>query len=124
GRVMQINAEIGKLEAEVRMILESRGRLAAQVETLSATRERRVQEAEGLQVRATELKRQIEVLQQQLAEAGRCVEDHAATLPQLEDAYRGTREAMEAARAESALAEQSIDSIGVEQRAVDRQLGS
>jgi len=124
GRVMQINAEIGRLEAEIRMILESRGRLAAQVETLSATRSRRVQEGEALEARAADLKRQIDGLQLQLAEAGRQVEDHAATLPQLEEAYRATREAMEAARAASALAEQSIDSIGVEQRAVDRQLGS
>jgi chromosome segregation protein len=124
GRVMQINAEIGKLEAEIRMILESRGRLAAQVETLTATRTRRVQEADSLEERAAELRRQIESQRSQLAGAGQRVEDHAATLPQLEDAYRATREAMEAARAESALAEQSIDSIGVEQRAVDRQLGS
>jgi chromosome segregation protein len=124
GRVMQINAEIGKLEAEIRMILESRARLAAQVETLTTTRARRVQEADGLAVRATDLRRQIESLQMQLGEAGGRVEEHAASLPQLEDAYRATREAMEAARAESALAEQSIDSIGVEQRAVDRQLGS
>ncbi|HTT12721.1 MAG TPA: chromosome segregation protein SMC [Burkholderiaceae bacterium] len=124
GRVMQINAEIGRLEAEIRMILESRGRLAAQVETLAATRQRRVQEREALEMRAEELKRQIDALQQQVAEAGRHAEAHAATLPALEDAYRAMREAMEAARAESALAEQSIDSIGVEQRAVDRQVGA
>jgi chromosome segregation protein len=124
GRVMQINAEIGKLEAEIRMILESRGRLAAQVETLTATRLRRVQEADGLETRAAELRQQIAGQQQQLTEAGSRVEEHTATLPQLEEAYRATREAMEAARAQSALAEQSIESIGVEQRAVDRQLGA
>jgi chromosome segregation protein len=124
GRVMQINAEIGKLEAEIRMILESRGRLAAQVETLTATRLRRVQEADGLESRAAELRQQIAGQQQQLTDAGSRMEEHAATLPQLEEAYRATREAMEAARAESALAEQSIESIGVEQRAVDRQLGA
>jgi chromosome segregation protein len=124
GRVMQINAEIGKLEAEIRMILEGRGRLAAQVDTLTETRLRRVQEGDSLDARAAELKRQIEELQLRLAEAGRQLEQHAATLPQLEVAYRATREAMEAARAQSALAEQSIDSIGTEQRAVDRQLGS
>jgi chromosome segregation protein len=124
GRVMQINAEIGKLEAEIRMILEGRGRLAAQVETLGATRKRRVEEREALDARATDLKRQIEGLHQQFGAAGEQVQAHAATLPQLEEAYHTTREAMESARAQSALAEQSIDSIGTEQRAVDRQLGS
>jgi len=124
GRVMQINAEIGKLEAEIRMILEGRGRLAAQVETLGATRARRVQEGEGLDVRAADLERQIVGLHQQLSAAGEQVQAHAATLPQLEEAYHTTRELMEGARAQSALAEQSIDSIGTEQRALDRQLGS
>jgi chromosome segregation protein len=123
GRVMQINAEISKLEGEIRLISESRGRLAAQIETLVATRQRRVQEADTLQARAEDLRRQIGALQGELASAGERVEAHTASLPQLEEAYHATREAMEAARAQSALSEQTIDSIGVEQRTVDRQLG-
>jgi chromosome segregation protein len=122
GRVMQINAEINKLEGEIRLIAEGRGRLAAQIETLVATRLRRVQEADGLEARGADLQRQIETSLRDLATAGESVEAHTASLPQLEEDYRATREAMEAARAQSALAEQSIDSIGVEQRAVDRQL--
>jgi chromosome segregation protein len=124
GRLLQINAEISRLEGEIRMILEGRARLAAQVETLAATRARRVQEADTLGQRAGELARQMGDLQTQLSEAGRRVEAHAVTLPQLEEGYRSTREAMEGARANAALTEQSIDSIGGEQRTVDRQIGS
>ena len=124
GRLLQINAEISRLEGEIRMTLEGRARLAAQIETLSGTRTRRVQEADSLDGRAADLARRIEGLQVQLVDAGRSVDEHAATLPQMAEDYRATREAMEAARAHAALTEQSIDSVGVEQRTVDRQLGS
>jgi chromosome segregation protein len=124
GGVLQINAEIGRLESEIRLILDGRTRLAAQVETLGATRERRVQEAEALTARAADLQRQIDVLAEQAREAAAAGDAHEGTLPAREEAYRTAREALEKARADAALAEQSIESIGVEQHALDRQLGS
>jgi chromosome segregation protein len=124
GGVLQINAEIGRLESEIRLILDGRTRLAAQVETLASTRERRVQEAETMTARAADLQRQIDALAVQAREAAAAGDAHDGTLPAREEAYRTARETLEKARADAALAEQSIDSIGVEQRALDRQLGS
>jgi chromosome segregation protein len=124
GEVLQVNAEIGKLESEIRMIADGRTRLAAQIETLSATRERRLREAEELKARAADLERQIEAGGQRLqAAAAQCVE-HEAGLPRLRTEYEAARDALSAARAEVALAEQAIEAAASEQRAFDRELGS
>ncbi|MCX8113854.1 MAG: chromosome segregation protein SMC [Burkholderiaceae bacterium] len=124
GEVLQVNAEIGKLESEIRMIADGRTRLAAQIETLSATRERRLREAEELKARAADLERQIEAGGQRLqAASAQCVE-HEAGLPRLRTEYEAARDALSAARAEAALAEQAIEAAASEQRAFDRELGS
>ncbi|MFN3564925.1 MAG: chromosome segregation protein SMC, partial [Burkholderiaceae bacterium] len=124
GEVLQVNAEIGKLESEIRMIADGRTRLAAQIETLAATRERRLREAEDLNARAADLQRQIEAGGQRLqAAAAQCVE-HEAGLPTLRTEYETARDALSAARAEAALAEQAIESAASEQRAFDRELRS
>ncbi|MEW5879875.1 MAG: chromosome segregation protein SMC [Pseudomonadota bacterium] len=124
GEVLQVNAEIGKLESEIRMIADSRTRLAAQIETLAATRERRLREADELKARAADLERQIEAGGQRLqAAAAQCVE-HEAALPGLRTEYEAARDALSAARADAALAEQAIEAAASEQRAFDRELGS
>ena len=48
---------------------------------------------------------------------------HEAKLPQLEQTYRTTRDAVTAAQADAALAEQSIAAAAAEQRNADRHLG-
>ncbi|HEU0200654.1 MAG TPA: chromosome segregation protein SMC [Burkholderiaceae bacterium] len=124
GKVLQVNAEIGRLESEIRLILDSRTRLGAQIETLNANRARRLAEADELRQRRADLGQQAETLSGELEAAGVRCGEHEATLPQLESAYTLAREALSAARAEAALAEQSIDSVGAEQRALDRQLNT
>ncbi|GAB4476691.1 MAG: chromosome segregation protein SMC [Burkholderiaceae bacterium] len=124
GEVLQINAEIGKLESEIRMIVDGRARLAAQIDTLTATRERRLREADELRARAAELARQIDEGGRRLEDvAARCAE-HEAGLPQLRVDYETTRDALSAARAEAALAEQAIEAAASEQRAFDRELSA
>jgi chromosome segregation protein len=124
GEVLRINAEISRLESELRLIVETRTRLAAQRDTLAATRARRLQEADGLAQRAAELAQRIEALAAELNAAGERHAAQQATLPQFEEAYRTARDALAAARAEAALAEQAIESIGAESRALDRQLAA
>ena len=122
--LLNVNAEIGKLEAELRMVADSRERLAAQVATLAATRERRLAEQTDLQTRAGQLQQQIADGEASLALARERLAAHEAGLPGLEAAYAAAREALGAARAASALAEQAIDGAGAEQRSIDRQLAS
>jgi chromosome segregation protein len=122
--LLNVNAEIGKLEAELRLVAESRDRLAAQVATLAATRERRLAEEGDLKARAEDLERQIVDGEAALAQARERLAAHEAGLPELEAAYAAAREALAAARAASALAEQAIEGAGTEQRSVDRQLAA
>ena len=122
GEVFRVNAEIGRLESEIRVIVDGRARLDAQVESLAANRERREREHQDLEARAAELQRQVESGGQRREQARSEVQEHEARLPALEDAYRQARERLAASRAEAALAEQSIEAAGSQQRALDRQL--
>ena len=122
GALFQVNAEVAKLESEIRLITESRARLATQLESLATTRNSRVNECAELDQRAAEVVQAIADITRQLAEAQTKVVEHEATLPQLEDNYRTTREAMATAREIAALSEQSIQAAANEQRNADRQL--
>ncbi|HTN50161.1 MAG TPA: chromosome segregation protein SMC [Burkholderiaceae bacterium] len=124
GGLLQVNAEVARLESEIRMIVDGRTRLLAQIETLKATRARRLDERTELLARAATLQQSIAEANDQLAESQMACVEHEATLPALESAYGAAREAMTAARAQAALAEQAIAAAGAEQRNVDRQLGA
>ena len=122
GAMFEVNAEVAKLESEIRLIAESRSRLAAQIESLTATRNVRVNEQAELRQRAADLVQAIADTQAQLEKAVSAVSAHEANLPQLEETYRVTRDAVTAAQADAALAEQSIEAAASEQRSADRQL--
>ncbi|MGB2818704.1 MAG: chromosome segregation protein SMC [Burkholderiaceae bacterium] len=122
GRLFQVNAEVSRLESEIRMIVDGRTRLATQVESLKATRERRLQERTELLARVEELSRSIADTTERLAESRQRVAEHEGRLPGFEQAYGAAREAMTAARAVAAQAEQAIEAAASEQRNLDRQL--
>jgi chromosome segregation protein len=122
--LLNVNAEIGKLESELRLVAESRERLATQVATLASTRDRRLAEATDLKARAADLERQIADGEAGVQEARQRLAEHEAGLPQFEAAYAAARDALGAARAAAAAAEQSIDGAGGEQRSIDRQLAA
>jgi chromosome segregation protein len=122
GGLLQVNAEVARLESEIRMIVDSRTRLMSQIETLKATRTRRMDERTELLARAASLLQTIEDATARLAQSQAACIDHEGTLPAFEEAYQAAREAMTAARARAALSEQAIDAAGVEQRNIDRQL--
>ena len=122
GALLQVNAEVARLESEIRMIVDGRNRLISQVETLKSTRVRRLDEHGELLARASSLLQAIEDATVRLAESQSACVAHEASVPSLEEAYQAAREAMTAARAQAALSEQAIDAASVEQRNVDRQL--
>jgi len=82
--LLNVNAEIGKLESELRLVAESRERLAAQVATLAAARERRLAEEADLRVRAAELERQIAEGEARVVGAQQEAATHEDGLPALE----------------------------------------
>ncbi len=124
GELYQVNAEIGKLEAQSRMIVDGRVNVTRRIESLTTTRERRVVERADLEARATELAQTIERLAEQVEVAGAAVVEHEEIVPQLDGQYHDAREALSAARAQAATVEQAIEAAGNEQRAFDRQVNT
>jgi len=124
GALLNVNAEIGKLESELRLIADSRTRMVSQIETLSAAHARRLTEHQDLTARGSDLQRQITDGGLKLTNAHQLVESHASGVPQLEEAYGAARDAMTAARAQVAMCEQAIEGAGSQQRAIDRQLAA
>lgn len=122
GKLYQVNAEIGRLESEIRMIVDGRTRLAAQVETLRSTRERRLAERSDLIARAESLAAAIEDATLRLGEAQARALDHEAMLPEFEQAYSDARDAMTQARSAAVAAENSIEAVAAESRALERQI--
>ena len=123
GALFQVNAEVAKLESEIRLIAESRARLATQIQSLTTNRDSRANERADLDQRAGEVVQTIVDLTAQLADAQARSVEHESRLPQFEEAYRRAREAMSAAREIAALSEQSIHAAASDQRNADRQLG-
>jgi len=105
GALLQVNAEVARLESEIRMIVDGRTRLLSQIETLKATRARRSDERTELLERAASLLQTIEDATTRLAQSQMACVEHEGTLPALEDAYQAAREAMTAARAQAAISE-------------------
>ncbi|MGH6611904.1 MAG: chromosome segregation protein SMC, partial [Burkholderiaceae bacterium] len=122
GSMFEVNAEVAKLESEIRLIAESRTRLASQIQSLASSRDGRLSEQADLGKRTGEIAQAITAMNVQLSEAIERVAQHESTLPQLEGSYRATRDAVAAARATAALAEQSIETAAAEQRNADRLL--
>ena len=123
GELLQVNAEIGRLEGEIRMIADSRMRLSAQVAGYLQRQEQRQQEQARLAQRAAELGASIsqfgEQHEQACADGGR----HDGELPQIEAAYHAAREALTAARSQAAGAAQAIEGAAQHARTLDAQVG-
>jgi chromosome segregation protein len=122
GALLNVNAEIGKLESELRLIADGRGRMVTQIDSLSSAHLRRLTEHQDLTARSGELMRQITEGELNLTRARGLVEEHRGALPQFEEAYRAARDAMSAARAQVAIAERAIEGAGSQQQNIDRQL--
>lgn len=118
----QVNAEIGKLEAQARMIVDGRASVERRIDSLTASRVRRLTEHTDLEARAAELASNIENLEVQLQVAQATVTEHDDVLPQIDTRYHEAREALSFARAQAATVEHAIEAAGNEQRAFDRQL--
>jgi len=87
-----VNAEIGRLEGEIRMIADRRAHLSAQIAATAQRQEQRNQEQRRLSQRSAELNASIEQCGSQHAQAGAASELQDAGLPALEAAYHAARE--------------------------------
>jgi len=116
----RINAEIGRLEGEIRATLEARARLAAQIESLTLSQARRTQEGTQLRQRGVELADAAQASGMRLEQARFALEAHDAGVPACEAASESAREALANARARAASVAQEIASAGQQMQVFER----
>ncbi len=121
GQVYETNAEIGRLEAEIRYVVEARQRVQLRLATLAEqisqweTRSQEAQlELEDLSGAGVEAEEQTELLQAQL-------EEQALRLPDIEDALRQSQSRANSQRATVVQVQQQIQVLAAEQRSIEEQ---
>ncbi|MGD9773251.1 chromosome segregation protein SMC [Diaphorobacter sp.] len=121
GKLYEATAEVGKLEAEIRYVVEGRQRvelrlvqLAEQIAQWSARKEEAEAELEGIEGAGMNAEEQAEILAAQ-------VEEQAARLPDLEDALRQSQQRSDEQRATVVQVQQQIQVLAAEQRSLDEQ---
>ncbi len=121
GQLYEATAEVGRLEAEIRYVVEGRQRvqlrlaqLAQQIEEWAARREEAQAELEQLQDQGLDAEEQAELLAAQL-------EEQAQALPDLEDALARARQGAEAQRGAVVQVQQQIQVLAAEQRGTGEQ---
>ena len=121
-RLYEATAEVARLEAEIRYVVEGRQRvqlrleqLARQIEEWAERREQAQAEAEQLEGEDLQAEEQAELLAAQL-------DEQAQALPELEDALARARQASEAQRTGVVQVQQQIQVLAAEQRALSEQM--
>jgi chromosome segregation protein len=124
GELLAVNAEIGRLEGEIRMIADSRARLSAQIAASLQRQEHRTQEQARLSQRSAELEVSIRQCSEQHEQACAASQQQDAQLPALESAYHAAREALTVTRSHAAGAAQAIEGAAQHGRTLDAQLAA
>jgi len=124
GDLLEVNAQIAQLEAEIRLVADSRTRLSSQIAGTVDRRGQREQEQTRLRQRASELEASIDQMGAQHEQACAAGTEHDSQLPGLEQAYHDAREALTQARSHAARAAQAIEGAAQQGRSVDEQLAT
>ena len=121
GRLYEATAEVGKLEAEIRYVVEGRQRvelrmqqLAEQITQWAQRKEDAEVELETLAATGVDAEEQSEMLAAQL-------EEQSLRLPDLEDALRATQNKANEQRQQVVQVQQQIQVLAAEQRSINEQ---
>ncbi|CAG4886619.1 chromosome segregation protein SMC [Paraburkholderia gardini] len=122
GALYEANAEVSRLEAEIRFIVESRNRVQAQIAALTAQREQWQSQAQKAQDDLEDAEEQLAVAEEKAAVA----EDEAAAkhdaMPALEARWRDAQTQLNEERGGIAQTEQALKLEAAHQRNADQQL--
>ena len=121
GKLYEASAEVGKLEAEIRYVVEGRQRAEQrllQLQEQTAQWQLRSQEA---QVELDNLAEQAALTEDQSMTLAAQVEEQAMTLPDLEDALRQAQQKAAEQRSSVVQVQQQIQVLAAEQRNIDEQ---
>jgi chromosome segregation protein len=121
GRLYEASAEVGRLEAEIRFVVEGRQRVEQRLITLQeqttlwAARQDEAQaETQSLAERGTQAEEHAEILAAQ-------VQEQAQTLPDIEEALRQAQSKANEQRATVVQVQQQIQVLAAEQRSIEEQ---
>ncbi|SEA01576.1 chromosome segregation protein SMC [Variovorax sp. YR216] len=121
GKLYEASAEVGRLEGEIRFVVEGRQRveqrlvqLREQIAQWNARREDAEAEIETLAGQGVNAEEQAELLAAQL-------EEHDARMPELEDAQQRAQNEANAQRAAVAQVQQQIQVLAADQRNIEEQ---
>ena len=122
GQLYEASAEVGRLEAEIRFVVEGRQRVESRLVSLkdqqAQWQQRIVEASQALEALDTEelgAAQQSALLQSQL-------EEQSGVLPDLEDAWRQAQRASADQRAGVVQVQQQIQVLAAEQRSLDEQV--
>ncbi len=126
GRLYEASAEVGKLEAEIRFVVEGRQRVEQRLLQLREQTLQWQQRSEQAQAELATLAEQAAVAEDQSLTLAAQVEDQAMALPELEEVLRQAQTQANAQRGSVAQVQQQIQVLAAEQRSIEeqsRQLG-
>ena len=126
GKLYEASAEVGKLEAEIRYVVEGRQRAEQRLVQLQEQTAQWQLRSEEAQAELATLAEQAALTEDQSMTLAAQVEEQAMTLPDLEDALRQAQQKAGEQRGSVVQVQQQIQVLAAEQRNIDeqsRQLG-
>ncbi len=124
GRFYDANAEVSRLESEIRFVLESQGQLGQRVAALSAQQQRARDEAEQARIDTASAHDQLAAAQQSADELAERVLTLGEEMPALDVALRDARTALEQARGAALQVRQSIELSATRRRAAEQAMAA
>ena len=121
GLLYEASAEVGRLEAEIRFVVEGRQRVEQRLATLAEQSRQWATRREEAEAESGTLAEQGESADEQAELLAAQVEEEAQRLPELEDALRGARQQAGEQRAAAGLVQQQIQVLAADQRNIGEQ---
>ena len=121
GRLYEAGAEVARLEAEIRYVVEGRARVLQRIDQLKEQIGQWQQREEEAAVELERLAEQNESAAEQAEILAAQCEEQAAELPALEDALRRAQSQAQQQRASVTQVQQAIQVLAAEQRGLDEQ---
>ncbi|WP_224042085.1 chromosome segregation protein SMC [Paraburkholderia unamae] len=122
GSLYEANAEVSRLEAEIKFIVESRNRVQAQIAALTAQREQWQAQAQKAQDDIEDAEEQLAIAEEKAALAEEDAAAKQEALPALENRWRDAQAQLNDERAGIARTEQAIKLEAAHQRNADQML--
>jgi chromosome segregation protein len=121
GRLYEAGAEVARLEAEIRYVVEGRARVLQRIDQLKEQIDQWQQREEEAAAELERLAEQNESAAEQAEILAAQCEEQAAELPALEDALRRAQGQVQQQRASVTQVQQAIQVLAAEQRGIDDQ---